>query len=103
MRRYELAVNAIAFLPMIIGCGLALLMLWPLNLLAMLTLYTCGLLDLTYAKMPLLRHGVYASFGPSLIPRRRRQAYRRGYKRIVLGLGLNMILLVYYLGQGAVT
>jgi hypothetical protein len=103
MRRYELAVNAIAFLPMIIGCGLALLMLWPLNLLAMLTLYTCGLLDLAYAKMPLLRHGVYASFGPSLIPRRRRVAYRRGYKRIVLGIGLNILLLVYYLGKGSVT
>lgn len=103
MRRYELAVNAIAFLPMIIGCGLALLMLWPLNLLAMLTLYTCGLLDLAYAKRPLLRHGVYASFGPSLIPRRRRVAYRRGYKRIVLGIGLNTLLLLYYLGKSSVT
>ncbi len=103
MRRYELAVNVIACLPMIIGCGLVLLTLWPLNLLAMLALYACGMLDLTYAKMPLLRHGVYASFGPSPIPRRRRQAYRRGYKRIVLGIGLNMILLVYYLRQGAVT
>ncbi len=96
MRRHELAANAALHLPLIIVLGFLLLTLWPVNLVVMLTLYACGLIDLVYAKLPLFRHCVFNSFGPSHIPVQRRDAYFRGYKRIAFGMAVNVLILIYY-------
>lgn len=97
MRRYELTVNAVLFLPMIIMCGVVLVTLWPLNVVIMFALYASGLCDLIYAKLPLFRHRIFNSFGPSHLPTRRRDAYYRGYRRVALGATLNVLVLTHHL------
>ena len=61
----------------------------------MAVLYGCGFIDLVYAKLPLLRHHVLITFGPSHIPRKRRDAYFRGYRRIGLGMAFNLLVAIY--------
>ena len=97
MRRYELAVNAILHLPIIIVVGLFCAMTWPLNIALIAICYMVGLTDLVYAKLPLIRHGVYCSFGPNLIPEQRRWAYFAGYKFIGIGCALNAFVLLQLL------
>lgn len=74
-----------------------LVVVWPINYIVISALYAFGLVDLSYAKLPLLRHGVLNTFGPSHIPRQRRAAYSRGYKRIGLGVAFNLLVVAYYL------
>ncbi len=95
MRKHELAGNLVLLLPMIILVGLVLTTLWPVTVVVVFALYVCGLIDLLYAKMPLFRHRVFTSFGPSHIPTQRRDAYFRGYKRIALGMACNVLALVH--------
>ena len=97
MRKHELTANAILHLPIIMGLCFLLVTLWPVNLAVMITLYACGLVDLVYAKLPLFRHHVFNSFGPSCIPRQRRDAYFRGYKRIAFGMVVNVLVLIHCL------
>lgn len=94
MRKLELTVNVVLLLPMFIWIGFVLATLWPANVVAMLGLYACGLTDLVYAKLPLFRRRILGSFGPSLIPAQRRDAYYRGYRRIALGMALNVVALL---------
>lgn len=96
MRRYELAANLILLSPMILFLGIALVIWWPINYIVMGALYATGLIDLVYAKLPLLRHHVFNTIGPSHIPRKRRDAYYRGYHRIGLGMAFNLLVVVYY-------
>jgi hypothetical protein len=96
MRRHELVANAIIHFPLIVIAGMFLVAMYPANLVLMFLLYVCGVIDLVYAKMPLLRHRVFASFGPSQIPAGRRDAYFRGYKRLLLGAAFNVLVLVHY-------
>ena len=96
MRKHELTANAILQLPIIIGFGFLLVTLWPVNLVVIFTLYACGLVDLVYAKVPLFRHHVFNSFGPSYVPTQRRDAYFRGYKRIVFGMAFNVLVLIHF-------
>lgn len=96
MRRHELAANAIILFPMIVLLGTLLVGTYPVNIAVILTLYLCGLIDLTYSKLPLFRHRVFNSFGPRHIPKKRREAYFRGYKRIALGAAFNLLALVHY-------
>ena len=94
MRKHELTANVLFLLPIITMLGFLLVTLWPINVVIMLALYAFGLADLVYAKLPLLRHRVFNSFGPSHIPTPRRDAYFRGYKRIALGMAVNVLMLV---------
>ena len=96
MRKHELTANAILHLPLIIGLGFLLVTLWPINLVVIFTLYACGLADLVYAKLPLFRHHVFNSFGPTHIPKQRRDAYFRGYKRIAFGMAVNVLIRAWY-------
>jgi hypothetical protein len=100
MRRYELAANLVFLSPMILFLGLALVIWSPINYIIIGTLYACGLIDLVYAKLPLLRHHVFNTFGPSHIPRKRRDAYFRGYRRIGLGIAFNLLVVLYYCVTG---
>lgn len=102
MRKHELIANAVFLLPIVMGLGFLLVTLWPVNLVVMITLYVCGLVDLVYAKLPLFRHGVFNSFGPSYTPRQRRDAYFRGYKRIAFGMAFNVLVLIHYSAMSAV-
>ena len=102
MRKHELIANAVFLLPIVMGLGFLLVTLWPVTLVVMITLYVCGLVDLVYAKLPLFRHRVFNSFGPSYIPRQRRDAYFRGYKRIAFGMAFNVLVLIYYSTLSAV-
>jgi hypothetical protein len=102
MRKHELTANAVFLLPIVAGLGFLLLTLWPVNFVVMVTLYVCGLVDLAYAKLPLFRRRVFNSFGPSYIPRLRRDAYFRGYKRIAFGMAVNALVLIYYSTMSAV-
>jgi hypothetical protein len=95
MRKHELTINAFLFLPIIIMFGFLLVTLWPINIMIMLAFYGCGLCDLVYAKLPLYRHHIFSSFGPSHIPTGRRDAYYRGYKRVALGATLNVLILIH--------
>lgn len=95
MRKLELAVNLVLVLPILVGVGFVLVTLWPAGVVVMLGLYACGLIDLAYAKLPLFHHGVLTSFGPSLIPSQRREAYYRGYRRTALGIVLNVLTLLH--------
>ncbi|WP_145081502.1 hypothetical protein [Aureliella helgolandensis] len=97
MRRHELWANLILLSPMIFGLGMLLVVIWPINYIVMGALYAIGLVDLVYAKLPLFRHGVLTTFGPSHIPRKRRLAYFRGYTRIALGTAFNLLVVLYYL------
>ncbi len=96
MRRYELAANLIVLSPIVLVLGFAFATWWPINYIIMGALYACGLIDLVYAKLPLLRHRVFNTFGPSHIPRKRRDAYFRGYQRLGLGMAFNFLVVVYY-------
>ena len=102
MRKHELIANAVFLLPIVMSLGFLLVTLWPVNLVVMITLYVFGLVDLVYAKLPLFRHGVFNSFGPSYIPRQRRDAYFRGYKRIAFGMAFNVLVLIHYSTMSAV-
>ena len=102
MRRYELAVNAIIHLPIIFMIGLFCAMTWPMNIALIAICYTIGLTDLIYAKLPLIRHGVYCSFGPKHIPEQRRWAYFAAYKFIGLGCALNALILLQSLTFSAI-
>ena len=94
MRKYELAVNLFLYAPIFIGVGIVLAT-WPINVVVMFALYICGLIDLCYAKLPLYRHRVFTSFGPSHLPTQRRDAYFRGYRRIALGMVFNVLALAH--------
>lgn len=96
MRKYELAANVISLSPIVVFFGFLLVTWWPINCIIMGALYACGLTDLVYAKLPLLRHRVLNTFGPTHIPRKRRASYFRGYQRIALGMALNLLVVVYY-------
>lgn len=102
MRKHELTANAVFLLPIVAGLGFVLVTLWPVNLVVMVTLYVCGLVDLVYAKLPLFRRRVFNSFGPSYIPRQRRDAYFRGYKRSAFGMAVNVLVLIHYSTMSAV-
>ena len=94
MRKYELTANLILASPIILALGIFVLLSWPLNAMIMGGLYLCGLCDLIYAKQPLWRHHVFNSFGPTHIPKRRRAAYYRGYRRIAFGVILNVVVVI---------
>ena len=96
MRRHELTANAILLLPTIVVFGFLLVTLWPVNLFFVLALYACGLVDLVYAKLPLIRLHIFNSFGPTHIPKQRRDAYFRGYKRIACGMAVNVLILAWH-------
>lgn len=96
MRRHELTANAIILFPIIVLFGMLLVATYPVNIAVILILYLCGLVDLTYSKLPLFRHRVFNSFGPRHIPTKRRDAYLRAYKRIAIGIALNLLALVHY-------
>ena len=96
MRRHEIWANLIFLSPLIFGLGLLLVVTWPINYIVMGALYAIGLADLVYAKLPLFRHGVLTTFGPSHIPRKRRLAYYRGYTRIAFGAAFNLLVVLYY-------
>ncbi|GAA5511238.1 hypothetical protein Rcae01_06754 [Novipirellula caenicola] len=81
---------------MLVLAGMLLVAAYPVNIIVILVLYLCGLIDLTYAKLPLFRHRVFNSFGSRHIPTKRREAYFRGYKRITLGAAFNLLTLVHY-------
>lgn len=81
---------------MVLGLGVLLVVIWPINYIVMGTLYATGIADLVYAKLPLFRHSVLTTFGPSHIPRKRRLAYYRGYTRIALGAAFNLLVVLYY-------
>lgn len=94
MRKNEVTANVILALPLILALVVVVLLSWPLNAMVMGGLYLCGLCDLMYAKQPLWRHHIFNSFGPTLIPMRRRAAYFRGYKRIAFGVILNVLIVI---------
>ena len=94
MRRYELAANLAFNVPIVLGFGFAVAMWWPVNYVILVAIYASGLIDLVYAKTPLLRYGVLNTFGPSHIPRKRRDAYFRGYRRIGIGIAFNLLVAV---------
>ena len=96
LRRHELAANFLFLAPILFGIAFALAACWPVNYIILVAIYACGLIDLGYAKMPLLRHGVLNTFGPSHIPRKRREAYFRGYRRITVGIAFNLLVVVAY-------
>ncbi|WP_149500009.1 hypothetical protein [Roseiconus lacunae] len=96
MRRDELTANALLYFPIIMMLGMLLVTSYPLNIAAILVLYLIGMIDLTYAKLPLFRHRIWNSFGPKHIPTKRRDAYFRGYKRIAFGAALNLLTLMHY-------
>lgn len=96
MRRSELAGNLIFLSPILIAMAFGLAAWWPINYVIMGVLYACGLIDLVYAKLPLLRHRIFNTFGPSHIPRKRREAYWRGYRRIAIGTAFNLLVVAYY-------
>jgi len=99
MRKPELVFNlAILFGPL----ALAMLLLLapavvfcrsPLLVLC-LALYAAGLGLLLAAKVPLLRRGVWVSFGSSQMSGLGRKCYRSGYGLIGLGFILNLLLLL---------
>jgi hypothetical protein len=95
-KKLELTINLFFALPVFIWIGVVLVTLWPANVVVMFGLYTCGLVDVAYAKLPLFRRRVLTSFGPSRIPTQRREAYYRGYRRIALGMALNVLALLHF-------
>lgn len=96
MRRHELGANAILHFPIVVIVGLAIATAWPLNFAIVAFIYVCGVIDLAYAKLPQIRHGILNSFGPALVPVQRRAAYYRAYRRLGFGFGLHCIVLVHY-------
>ena len=96
MRKYELAVNLIFHLPILLLFGITIATAWPFNFAIVAVIYACGIIDLTYAKMPQIRHGILNSFGPSLIPTKRRLAYFRAYRRLAFGFAFHFLVLVHY-------
>ena len=96
MRKYELAVNLIFHLPILLLLGIAIATAWPFNFAIVAVIYACGVIDLTYAKMPQIRHGILNSFGPSLIPTKRRLTYFRAYRRLAFGFAFHCLVLVHY-------
>lgn len=96
MRKYELAANLIFQLPLLTILGVAIATAWPLNFAIVVVIYACGVIDLAYAKMPQIRHGIINSFGPSLIPTERRSAYFRAYRRLTFGFAIHCLALVHY-------
>ncbi|TWT47995.1 hypothetical protein Pla22_49950 [Rubripirellula amarantea] len=96
MRRYELAANAIIHFPILLIFGIAIATAWPLNLWIVAFIYACGVIDLAYAKLPQIRQGILASFGPSLVPAERRSSYYRAYRRLGFAFGLHCLVLVHY-------
>ncbi len=102
MRRHELTANLIPHLPFIVLYGMLLVTAYPVNIAIILLLYVCGLIDLVHSKLPLFRHRVLNSFGPSHIPTKRRDTYFRGYKRIALGAAFNFLALVHYSMVGTI-
>lgn len=96
MRKHEIAVNAIIHLPVILLLGLTLATAWPINLMIVAMIYACGTIDLAFAKLPQMRRGVLNSFGPRLIPTKRRSAYFRAYRRLGCGFAFHCLVLVHY-------
>jgi hypothetical protein len=96
MRKHELAANLILHLPILVLLGIVIATAWPFNLAIVAMVYACGVIDLTYAKMPQIRHGILNSFGPSLIPTKRRPAYFRAYRRLAFGFAFHCLVLVHY-------
>jgi uncharacterized membrane protein SpoIIM required for sporulation len=95
LRRHELTANAIIHFPLIVLLGMLLFGTYPVNIAVILILYLCGLIDLIYSKLPLFRHRVFNSIGPRHIPKKRREAYFRGYIRIALGAAFNLLVTVH--------
>lgn len=97
MRKHELAANAIIYAPVLLLLGLTLATAWPVNLMIVAMIYACGTIDLVYAKLPQIRRGVLNSFGPRLIPTKRRSAYFRAYRRLGFGFAFHCLALVHYI------
>ena len=96
MRKHELAANLIIHVPILMLLGIAIATAWPFNFAIVAVIYACGVIDLAYAKLPQIRHGIPNSFGPSLIPMKRRPAYFRAYRRLAFGFALHCLVLVHY-------
>lgn len=96
MRKHELAANLIVHLPILMLLAFALATAWPFNFAIVAVIYVCGIVDLAYAKMPQIRHGILNSFGPSLVPTKRRAAYFRAYRRLAFGFTFHCLVLVHY-------
>ena len=105
MRRGELIVNlAFVFGPPVIGIFIAAaLSLVPFRIpgvLVCFVLYAAGLSLLLAAKMPLLRRGVWVSFGPSEMSPGNQGRYMVAYALLVTGVILNLMLLFSTMGPG---
>lgn len=91
MRHYEFRANMILQLPLLILIGLFCMVTWPISIAVASLCTTIGLIDLIYAKIPLIRQGIICSFGPQHIPAERQWAYIAGYKYICLGIAVDLI------------
>ncbi|QDV26945.1 hypothetical protein [Aureliella helgolandensis] len=96
MRRHELTANAILHFPILLILGIAIATAWPVDMVIVALIYGCGVIDLSYAKLPQIRHGVLNSFGPKLVPANRRSAYFRAYRRLGFGFAFHCLVLVHY-------
>jgi hypothetical protein len=65
-----------------------------------LGLYACGLIDLLYAKLPLIDYRVSIRLGLRLF-QRNDDARACGYKRIGLGFAFNCLSLVHHRAMAA--
>ncbi len=93
MRKLEFAVNLVFLSPMLVGILLVCLFSTPLNIGVVCLCYAIGLAALVRAKLPLFRHNVWVSFGPSRISPELRRAYWTGYAFVIIGAFLNLVVL----------